>query len=123
VKLQDSGTHGLRVIRSRCLRHILAQLVGLDSTVDARRTPISTAHDLLRYPSPSIGDGEVGPPPQILSVRKVVPTLTSKSAEIVLSMAGAKQCRDIGFILVPVEGRTSSRGALVVLYCDAHWCS
>jgi hypothetical protein len=33
-------------------------------------------------------------------VRKVVPTLTSKSAEIYLSMAGAKQLRDTGFILV-----------------------
>jgi hypothetical protein len=37
-----------------------------------------------------------------LSVRKVAPTLTSKSAEIYLSMAGAKQLGDTGFILVPV---------------------
>jgi hypothetical protein len=36
-----------------------------------------------------------------VSVRKVVPTLTSKSAEIYLSMAGAKQLGDTGFILVP----------------------
>jgi hypothetical protein len=36
-----------------------------------------------------------------MSVRKVVPTLTSKSAEIYLSMAGAKQLSDTGFILVP----------------------
>jgi hypothetical protein len=36
-----------------------------------------------------------------VSVRKVVPTLTSKSAEIYLSMAGAKQLSDTGFILVP----------------------
>jgi hypothetical protein len=36
-----------------------------------------------------------------VSVRKVVPTLTSKSAEIYLSMAGSKQLRDTGFILVP----------------------
>jgi hypothetical protein len=34
-------------------------------------------------------------------VRKVVPTLTSTSAEIYLSMAGAKQFSDISFILVP----------------------
>jgi hypothetical protein len=47
-----------------------------------------------------------------LSVRKVVPTLTSTSDEIYLSMAGAKQHRDMGFILVPAMGRTSSRGAL-----------
>jgi hypothetical protein len=58
-----------------------------------------------------------------LSVRKVVPTLTSKSAEIGLSMTGAKQYRDTGFILVPAVCRTSSRGALVVLYCNAPWCS
>jgi hypothetical protein len=58
-----------------------------------------------------------------LSVRKVVPTLTSKSADIYLSMAGAKQHNDTGFILVPVVGRTSSRGALVALYCGAPWCS
>jgi hypothetical protein len=36
-----------------------------------------------------------------LLVRKVVPTLTSKSAEIYLSMTGAKQLGDTGFILVP----------------------
>jgi hypothetical protein len=58
-----------------------------------------------------------------LSVQKVVPTLTSKSTEIGLSMASAKQCRDMGFILVPTVGRTSSRGALVALYCNASWCS
>jgi hypothetical protein len=37
-----------------------------------------------------------------LSVRKVVPTLTSMSTEIYLSMAGAKQLSDKSFILVPV---------------------
>jgi hypothetical protein len=37
-----------------------------------------------------------------LLVRKVVPTLTSTSAEIYLSMAGAKQLGDTRFILVPV---------------------
>jgi hypothetical protein len=36
-----------------------------------------------------------------LSVRKVVPTLTSTSAESYLSMAGAKQLGDARFILVP----------------------
>jgi hypothetical protein len=36
-----------------------------------------------------------------LSVQKVVPTLTSKSVEIYLSMAGAKQLGDTRFILVP----------------------
>jgi hypothetical protein len=36
----------------------------------------------------------------LLSVQKVVPTLTSMSAEIYLSMAGAKQLGDTGFILV-----------------------
>jgi hypothetical protein len=51
-----------------------------------------------------------------LSVRKVVPTLTSTSAEIYLSMAGAKQHNDTGFILVPAVGHTSSRGALQALY-------
>jgi hypothetical protein len=35
-----------------------------------------------------------------LSVRKVVPTLTSTSAELYLSMAGAKQLGDTRFILV-----------------------
>jgi hypothetical protein len=38
-----------------------------------------------------------------LSVRKVVSTLTSTSAEIYLSMAGAKQLSDTSFILVPAE--------------------
>jgi hypothetical protein len=58
-----------------------------------------------------------------LSVRKVVLTLTSKSVEIGLSMAGAKQYHDTGFILVPVVGRTSSRGVLVALDGNAPWCS
>jgi hypothetical protein len=58
-----------------------------------------------------------------LSVWKVVPTLTSKSTEIYISMAGAKQHSDTGFILVPAAGRTSSRGALMALYCGAPWCS
>jgi hypothetical protein len=57
-----------------------------------------------------------------LSVRKVVPTLTSTSTEIYLSMAGAKQHDDTGFILVPAVGRTSSRGALKALYCVAPLC-
>jgi hypothetical protein len=39
----------------------------------------------------------------ILSVQKVVPTLTSKSAEIYPSMAGAKQLGDTRFILVPAQ--------------------
>jgi hypothetical protein len=55
-------------------------------------------------------------------MRKVVPTLTSTSAEIYLSMAGAKQLSDTSFILVPVVGRTSSRGVLEALYCAAPWC-
>jgi hypothetical protein len=54
-----------------------------------------------------------------VSVRKVVPTLTSTSAEIYLSMAGAKQHNDTDFILVPAVGRRSSRGALEALYCIA----
>jgi hypothetical protein len=36
-----------------------------------------------------------------LLVRKVVPTLTTTSAEIYLLMAGAKQLSDTRFILVP----------------------
>jgi hypothetical protein len=36
-----------------------------------------------------------------LSVRKVVPTLTSTSAEIYLSMAGANELGDTRFILFP----------------------
>jgi hypothetical protein len=52
-----------------------------------------------------------------MSVRKAVPALTSMSAEIYLSMASAKQDYDTSFILVPAVGRTSSKGALRVLYC------
>jgi hypothetical protein len=39
-----------------------------------------------------------------LSVRKVVPTLTSKSDEIYPSTAGAKQLVTLVFILVPAGG-------------------
>jgi hypothetical protein len=55
-------------------------------------------------------------------VRKVVPTLISTSAEIYLSMDGAKQHNDTGIILVPAVGHTSRRVALEVLYCVAPWC-
>jgi hypothetical protein len=58
-----------------------------------------------------------------LSVWKVVLTLTSKSVEIGLSMAGAKQYYDKGFILVPAVGLTSSMDVLAALYCGAPWCS
>jgi hypothetical protein len=43
-------------------------------------------------------------------VQKVVPTLTSTSAEIYLSMVDARQHVDTSFILVPAMGRASSRG-------------
>jgi hypothetical protein len=49
-----------------------------------------------------------------LSVQKVVPTLTSKWSEIYLSIAGAKQLSDTGFILVPTG---SVRPAVV---CSRH---
>jgi hypothetical protein len=58
-----------------------------------------------------------------MSVRKVVPTLTSRCAEINLSMVGAKQHWDTRFLLVLAVGRTSSRCALVALYYKALWCS
>jgi hypothetical protein len=47
-----------------------------------------------------------------LSVRKVVPTLTSTSTEIYLSMASAKQLGDMRFILVPAG---AIRPAVVLL--------
>jgi hypothetical protein len=58
-----------------------------------------------------------------MSVRKVVPTVTCRCAEIDLPVAGAKQHWDTRFILVPPVGRMSSRGALMALYCKAPWCS
>jgi hypothetical protein len=54
-----------------------------------------------------------------LSVRNVVPPITNTSFEIYLSIASAKQYDDTDFILVPAMGRTSSRGALKVLYYNA----
>jgi hypothetical protein len=53
-----------------------------------------------------------------LSVRKVVPTLTSTSVEIYLSMAGAKQLSDTRFILVrpgPYVRQRCAQGT--VLHC------
>jgi hypothetical protein len=57
-----------------------------------------------------------------LSVRKVVPTLTSRCVEIYLSMAGAKQLVTRYFYPGSGRGRTSSRGVLGALYCVALWC-
>jgi hypothetical protein len=54
-----------------------------------------------------------------LSVRNVVPTLTSDKRQG-LSLNGRCQAiRDTRFILVPAEGRTSSSGVLEALYCSA----
>jgi hypothetical protein len=57
-----------------------------------------------------------------VSVRKVVPTLTSRSAEIYLSMAGAKQLVTLGFILVTagaVRPAGVCSGHYIVLHCSA----
>jgi hypothetical protein len=57
-----------------------------------------------------------------LSVRKVVPTLTSKSAEIYLSMAGAKQHNDTGlswfrpWVVRPAGVRS---GCCIASHCGA----
>jgi hypothetical protein len=54
-----------------------------------------------------------------LSVRNVVPTLTSNKRQG-LSLNGRCQAiRNTRFILVPAEGRTSSSGVLEALYCSA----
>jgi hypothetical protein len=55
----------------------------------------------------------------VLSVRNVVPTLTSNKRQG-LSLNGRCQAiRNTRFILVPAEGRTSSSGVLEALYCSA----
>jgi hypothetical protein len=61
-------------------------------------------------------------PRVLVSVRKVVLTLTSKSVEIYLSMAGAKKLGDTGFILVParaVRPAVVCSGHCIVLHCGA----
>jgi hypothetical protein len=56
-----------------------------------------------------------------VSVRNVVPTLTSNKCQG-LSLNGRCQAiRNTRFILVPAEGRTSSSGVLEALYCSAPW--
>jgi hypothetical protein len=68
------------------------------------------------------GGGALGFGAQAVSVRKVVPTLTSKSAEIYPSMVGAKQLVTLGFILVPAEA------VRLAVVCSGHyicvtlWC-
>jgi hypothetical protein len=57
-----------------------------------------------------------------MSVRKVVPTLTSKNDEIYPPMAGAKQLDDTGFILVPagaVHPAVVCSGHYIVLHRGA----
>jgi hypothetical protein len=57
-----------------------------------------------------------------LSVQKVVPTLTGKSAEIYPSMAGAKKLGDTRFILVPAEAVRPAgvcSGHCIALHCSA----
>jgi hypothetical protein len=57
-----------------------------------------------------------------VSVREVVPTLTSTSVKIYLSMAGAKQLSDTRFILVPA-GAVRPAGVCsrhcIALHCGA----
>jgi hypothetical protein len=58
----------------------------------------------------------------LLSVRKLIPTLTSESVEIYPSMAGAKQLSDTSFILVPagaVRPAVMCSGHYIVLHCGA----
>jgi hypothetical protein len=55
----------------------------------------------------------------MLSVRKVVPTLISKNAEIYLSMAGAKQLGDTRFNLVPAGAVRPAGVCSGHLYCVA----
>jgi hypothetical protein len=55
-----------------------------------------------------------------VSVWKVVPTLTSKSVEIYLSMAGAKQLGDTMFILV--SARAVSPAGVCSRHCIALHC-
>jgi hypothetical protein len=58
-----------------------------------------------------------------VSVRKVVSTLTSTSAEVYLSMAGDKQLGDTWFILVPagaVRPTGVCSGHCVALHHGAH---
>jgi hypothetical protein len=83
-------------------------------------TPVTLEDHGRPYPDLGKPAGLVA---QVLSVRKVVPTLTSRCTEIGLSMADAKQQWDTRFILVPAVGHTPSRGAPVALYCKAPWCS
>jgi hypothetical protein len=55
-------------------------------------------------------------------VQKVIPTLTGKSAEIYLSMAGAKKLGDTRFILVPagaVRPAGVCSGHCIALHCSA----
>jgi hypothetical protein len=66
--------------------------------------------------------GAVAPWKHHMLVRKVVPTLTSTSAEIYLLMAGAKQLSDTSFILVP-SGAVRPTGVCsrhcIALHCGA----
>jgi hypothetical protein len=55
-------------------------------------------------------------------VQKVVPTLTSRSAEIYLSMVGAKPLVTLSFILVPAGPYVQQGCARRALYCVAPWC-
>jgi hypothetical protein len=60
--------------------------------------------------------------PCLLSVRKVVPTITSKSAEIYLSMAGAKQHNDTGlswFRPWAVRPAAVRLGRCIAVHCGA----
>jgi hypothetical protein len=54
-----------------------------------------------------------------LSVRNVVPTVTSSKRQGLSLNGRCQEIRDTRFILVPAEGRTSSSGVLEALYCSA----
>jgi hypothetical protein len=58
-----------------------------------------------------------------LLVRKVVPTLTSKSAKIYLSMAGTKQHNDTGLSWFRPRAIRPAGVRSGALYCSAPWCS
>jgi hypothetical protein len=56
---------------------------------------------------------------RLVSVRNVVPTLTSNKRQGLTLNGRCQAIRNTRFILVPAEGRTSSSGVLETLYCSA----
>jgi hypothetical protein len=113
VGLANLGSKSETCVGSR------VHFVGVSISIEKNfyRLPFTPPLSCSPYRSFIVPDAPLFSDPTRLLVRKAVPTLTSMSAEIYLSMADAKQLDDTRFILVLAEA--VRRAGVCLRHCIA----